>query len=886
MALLTEQVTGNAEARSWTSAQASVGRASFDGVRGMTIAVNSLGLSLNNEAVDGSVVDYSLTASTTDAATARNTDLSVATGPDSELALTLKGSDGDMMQLTGALEIDLFGFIQVSGSFGITSADAEMTLADGRVVEGRALSLGVSDGRAFVGVGGSDADRLGFELLGLDLGLVMFDSPSVADSSWTALSASADSIGFVGIDGFTLMAQGITLEMNSVEGTLGTARGVMALNNYEVVSGAGLVQTVSTNATRGEVLGLKIDRATLAISDYIYISGGFYFEQAESVLIDVGTGLSAKQVNDDPTLKAGLSKVTGVSADYSRIENLEAGSTLLAATDVDIFVGMGPYFIDTNNNGLFDSDEHVNEDRWGITLDNIDLGLVFMNPTDAADPDGVIPNLYALQVNWDAQIDIDWVLFQFQLESMQVYANQGGEWGELDGVRPFIDFKSSFEGGVLTLEVSDKRFDFDYDRRLIGVRLDDALLGIGGFFFIEGTFVFEKSDNLSLDVQTQLPSRLTGEAASLNNDLRQLKRSGYLSADNSRFEGLPVDAIVFGASDVSIKIGSYDDPLINLDGIDVAFATFRATEAVDPNSIIPRMYSMSAFWPVKLDVDWGFMKLAIDDITLKLNTGSDWEGLKVGPYADLRSSFGAQGLKVNTGDAPIYLNYSSDFFGVEVSRASVSLGDFFYIQSGFAITRSSGTSVDVVTGFADGSYQGAAALGRLNDKGYFEPGQYSRLENVPMKATTIGFSDAMLFVGSGPYFVDSNGDGRVTVDDTPSEDAIGFAVDNLDLAVVLYSDPEKIVPDLWALSATVDFVGLVGIDFLKIEGEMVRISANQGDDWENNEGVSPYVDFKSTYGAAGLSVLTGGVPIDIDYDTPLIGVYVGLVSGLLTHAVP
>jgi hypothetical protein len=345
------------------------------------------------------------------------------------------------------------------------------------------------------------------------------------------------------------------------------------------------------------------------------------------VLIDVGTGLSAKQVRDDPTLKSGLSKVKGVSADYSRIENLQAASTLLAATDVDIFVGMGPYFIDTNRNGLFDSTEKVNDDRWGITLENIDLGLVFMNPTDAADPDGVIPNMYALQVNWDAHIDIDWVVFQFQLESLQVYVNQGGEWGDLDGVRPFIDFKSSFAGGKLTLDASGTLFDFDYDRRLIGVRLDDALLGIGGFFFIEGTFVFEKSDNMALDVQTQLPSRLTGEAASLNTDLRKLKRDGYLSADNSRFEGLPVDSILFGASDVSIKIGSYDDPLIRLDGIDVAFATFRATEAVDPNRVIPRMYSMSAYWPVKLDVDWGFMKLAIDDITLKLNTGSEWKGM-------------------------------------------------------------------------------------------------------------------------------------------------------------------------------------------------------------------------------------------------------------------
>jgi hypothetical protein len=125
--------------------------------------------------------------------------------------------------------------------------------------------------------------------------------------------------------------------------------------------------------------------------------------------------------------------------------------------------------------------------------------------------------------------------------------------------------------------------------------------------------------------------------------------------------------------------------------------------------------------------------------------------------------------------------------------------------------------------------------------------------------------------------VDSNGDGHITTDDTPSQNAIGFAVDDLDLAVVLYSDEAKKVPDLWALSATVDFVGLVGIDFLKIQGEQVRIAANQGDNWEDTE-VSPFVDFQSTFGAGGLSVLTGGAPMSLDFDSPLFGVYIGMAT--------
>ena len=69
LALLTEQVTGNATPRNWTTVQATVGKAAFVGVNGLTIEVNIMGLSVNREASDESVVDYSLTASTTDAST-------------------------------------------------------------------------------------------------------------------------------------------------------------------------------------------------------------------------------------------------------------------------------------------------------------------------------------------------------------------------------------------------------------------------------------------------------------------------------------------------------------------------------------------------------------------------------------------------------------------------------------------------------------------------------------------------------------------------------------------------------------------------------------------------------------------------------------------------
>ena len=90
IALMTEQVEAgpNApEARSWTSAQATIDAASFAGVEGLTIEVDTLALEVNRKATDGSVVDYSLTASTAVAATAPNTDLVSSTCPVARLQL-------------------------------------------------------------------------------------------------------------------------------------------------------------------------------------------------------------------------------------------------------------------------------------------------------------------------------------------------------------------------------------------------------------------------------------------------------------------------------------------------------------------------------------------------------------------------------------------------------------------------------------------------------------------------------------------------------------------------------------------------------------------------------------------------------------------------------
>ena len=136
--------------RKWSTLQATVETAGFGGVDGLTVRVDTLSVAVNRAAVaDGTLVDYSLDSSKTDGS--RRTAVSVLTGPTSDLTLTLDGKRGDLLEVSGKLTLDVFGFVQVSGEFALERARAPitLTLADGSTASAQALKLG-EIGRAHV----------------------------------------------------------------------------------------------------------------------------------------------------------------------------------------------------------------------------------------------------------------------------------------------------------------------------------------------------------------------------------------------------------------------------------------------------------------------------------------------------------------------------------------------------------------------------------------------------------------------------------------------------------------------------------------------------------------------------------------------------------------
>ena len=113
--LTEQQLREGKRARVWQSAQAT-GGASFVGIDALSATADTVSVQANRAAFDASVVDFALTESTTDAPDARNTALTVRTGPASSITLEMDGARGQLLQVAGHLAIDVFGFVQVSVS--------------------------------------------------------------------------------------------------------------------------------------------------------------------------------------------------------------------------------------------------------------------------------------------------------------------------------------------------------------------------------------------------------------------------------------------------------------------------------------------------------------------------------------------------------------------------------------------------------------------------------------------------------------------------------------------------------------------------------------------------------------------------------------------------
>ncbi|MBK8118786.1 MAG: hypothetical protein IPK39_05850 [Sulfuritalea sp.] len=219
---------------------------------------------------------------------------------------------------------------------------------------------------------------MGFVLRNLDFALALFKpvNTTADKSSYYAISATGGA-EVVGIDSITIRADVLGVEINGGKDNAGVAQaldlksspsfaatqGVVVQTGIDPDGVGDLVAPLITLGSTGNVLK-AFGKVTLAIDNFVYVSGAFEFVKSADPLTVVLSNGTSKRVN---------------------VLTVGAGA-------VNAFVGTGNP--DSNSDGLFDShDNPAANGAIGLSITNLEFGLALFKPLATADTS----SYYALQ---------------------------------------------------------------------------------------------------------------------------------------------------------------------------------------------------------------------------------------------------------------------------------------------------------------------------------------------------------------------------------------------------------------------------------------------------------------------------------------------------------
>ncbi|MDD5215455.1 MAG: LEPR-XLL domain-containing protein, partial [Methylococcales bacterium] len=253
-------------ARRWTALQANAKSVAFVGVDDVSIAGKTLNLAINTADSEGLVVDFS------------KQNLKIATDSTSDLTLDMDGKQGKLLRATGEFNLNLANFFSVSGSFAFEKSSREVTLSDQSKVQTDTITFGGSNLDAFAGLNGNFDAKMGFELASVNFGLALLSEQKNNSHQWVSLQASAEKVGFVGIDGFTVSAKKLTLNYNQAD-----EKGIVvdyAAQPFEIATGSENASiTLDMDGSKGALIQ-AVGQLDINVMDFFQVSGEFAFEKS------------------------------------------------------------------------------------------------------------------------------------------------------------------------------------------------------------------------------------------------------------------------------------------------------------------------------------------------------------------------------------------------------------------------------------------------------------------------------------------------------------------------------------------------------------------------------------------------------------------------------
>ncbi|GAA1929006.1 hypothetical protein [Nocardioides marmoribigeumensis] len=427
------------------------------------------------------------------------------------------------------------------------------------------------------------------------------------DSFW-ALKASVGLLKPIGLPSeFKLEFVGVMLTINKGGAVTGAPGGEVWVNwessfpedtEADPAVPAGLaVPTGTGNAPvyvdfKDPILGISATRVTIAISDFVFISGGFAFEKGGRVDADIrtsGLGLGgstfAAQVNGGPVGSAtdptnGSTKAT---TNGSTIWNVPVVTTLIGVSGASIFVGYNPNepgtegtSFNTGDDSILDEDE-LSDDAIGLLANNINIGIVLakVEPIAGASWDDQLPSFYAVQANIGLLTPVGLPSeLVFRFEDVALTLNKGGPvngtgnaWIDWAHSLPDPDGSGPLQAGIAVPTGQDNPpIWIAFEDPIFGISAGRVVISIYNFVHISGGFAFEKGGQETVDINTGLvllgPD--AGACALLGTAATSAAAQGEdvaLSGDCTKLTGVTVETIKVGVYNASLFVGYNPNPV-------------------------------------------------------------------------------------------------------------------------------------------------------------------------------------------------------------------------------------------------------------------------------------------------------------------------------------
>ncbi len=281
----------SADGRSWLGLQTEGGTVTA-GTGGIQANVSNFAVNLNqgygslNGASNTTAVNFS---------TSFNGALIVATGGVNSSGTPITVSLGftqAILSLSAELQVNIDNYFYAQGTFSYTSlpGNQTITLANGQTASVSVTELAVTNATVFagtVGDGGFYANTDG-TLDPTDVGFVLTNANFVVvkmtlgSNTWTAVLATASSASLVGLSGFSLSVNSVSVQVNTFGSSNATpnnsavnfATSYSSTNGLQLATGATTPLTINYTSDVVQVVA----NATMTIGNFVFISGTVDFQ--------------------------------------------------------------------------------------------------------------------------------------------------------------------------------------------------------------------------------------------------------------------------------------------------------------------------------------------------------------------------------------------------------------------------------------------------------------------------------------------------------------------------------------------------------------------------------------------------------------------------------